>query len=516
MSVSNPFPIMPVECLYAGLTKNPLAPAAIENDHILSYQELTQRVQAFAMALRDELAPGEKVALCALNNLEHLTAFLAILVGGFVWVPINPKNGKTLNEQLLKVSRPALILTDCESQATLPENQSCTRTWRLNADTENITTYSSAFVDAAFTPVAPAPDDIMGIKFTGGTTGTPKGVIQTHRNVAAVIDNMQRIFAFSAEDRNLAVAPLTHGGSHYILPLLAVGGCHLLHSAPNPEKILAAFRDDGASVSFMPPTLIYKLLDQPGIERNHFPKLRHLTYSAAPMPPARIQQVQDLIGHKISTVYGQTEAPMTITAMGPDDLSKPELHPSVGKACYHSEVAILSSQGERLAENEIGEVAVRGAIVMPAYFEAKDKSKDAFFHDWLLTGDVGYLNSQGYLFLKGRSKELIITGGFNVYPAEVENQLMQHPNIIECAVIGVEDDYWGERVEAAICTIDNSAIDLLQLQRDLKAQLGSVKTPKVFHQLAQLPRNPVGKVVRRDILKLIRTSDNSHEAATEK
>ena len=349
----------------------------------------------------------------------------------------------------------------------------------------------------------------MGIKFTGGTTGTPKGVIQTHNNVAAVIDNMQKVFEFNASDRNLAVAPLTHGGSHYILPLLAVGGCHLLHSAPDPEKILTAFRQDKASVSFMPPTLIYKLLDQSGINHDDFPHLRHLTYSAAPMPPSRIKQVQDLIGNRISTVYGQTEAPMTITAMGPNDLAKPELHASVGKACHHSEVAILSSEGTPLANGESGEVAIRGAIVMPCYFDANDKTQEAFHNDWLLTGDVGYLDEQGYLFLKGRSKELIISGGFNVYPAEVENRLIQHPDIVECAVVGVEDDYWGERVEAAICVAEDKTIDIEQLQRDLKAQLGSVKTPKAFHQLAQLPRNPVGKVVRRDILKLIQNAATS-------
>ncbi|MGH1371474.1 MAG: class I adenylate-forming enzyme family protein [Cellvibrionaceae bacterium] len=506
MSTSKAYPYMPIECLYAGLAIDPQAPAAIENGKVTSYRELTDRVETFALALRHELSPGDKVALCALNNLEHLTAFLAILTAGFTWVPINPKNGKTLNEQLLNIAQPALILVDHESQTTLPDNHNRTLTWSLNDAAENIATLTAAYVDRAFSPATPGPDDIMAIKFTGGTTGTPKGVIQTHSNVAAVIDNMQRVFEFNASDRNLAVAPLTHGGSHYILPLLAAGGCHLLHSAPNPEKILTAFRRDKASVSFMPPTLIYKLLDQPDIKHTDFPHLRHLTYSAAPMPPARIKQVQTLIGNRISTVYGQTEAPMTITAMGPDDLAKPELQASVGNACYHSEVTILSAEGQALPDGESGEVAIRGAIVMPRYFDADEKTQDAFHDDWLLTGDVGYLDKQGYLFLKGRSKELIISGGFNVYPAEVENRLIQHPDIVECAVVGVEDDYWGERVEAAICVADNKSIDVEQLQRDLKAQLGSVKTPKAFHQFAQLPRNPVGKVVRRDILKLIQSA----------
>jgi acyl-CoA synthetase (AMP-forming)/AMP-acid ligase II len=512
MNTNNEFAAMPAECLYLGLAIDPNAPAAIEGNQSTSYRELTRSVEALAQALRQELSPNEKIALCALNNLEHLTAFLAILVGGFTWVPINPKNGKNLNQQLLDSAQPALILVDKESQETLPETDR--KTWLLNHPSRNIQSLSEAYLDQPFTPAAPNADDIMGIKFTGGTTGTPKGVIQTQRNVAAVIDNMQRVFEFTASDRNLAVAPLTHGGSHYILPILAVGGCHLLHSTPDPGEILTAFRQHKASVSFMPPTLIYKLIEQAGINGDDFPHLRHLTYSAAPMPPARIEQVQELIGPRLSTVYGQTEAPMTITAMGPDDLSQPPLHSSVGKACYHSEVGILNEDGTPVKAGETGEVAVRGAIVMPSYFQAADKTEQAFCKDWLLTGDLGYLNEQGYLFLKGRSKELIISGGFNVYPAEVENLLIQHPDIAECAVVGVEDDYWGERVEAAICIRDGKHIDLTALQHHLKTQLGPVKTPKAFHPLEQLPRNPVGKVVRRDVLQLILDQSSLKEPQT--
>jgi len=509
MNTDREFPAMPAECLYLGLAIDPNAPAAIVGNQKTSYQELTRSVEALAQALRKELAPNDKVALCALNNLEHLTAFLAILVGGFTWIPINPKNGKLLNQQLLDSAQPALILVDCESKNTLPETN--TKTWLLNDSTQNTHSISEAYLDQPFTPASPNANDIMGIKFTGGTTGTPKGVIQTQRNVAAVIDNMQRVFEFTASDRNLAVAPLTHGGSHYILPILAVGGCHLLHSAPDPKEILTAFRQHKASVSFMPPTLIYKLMEQPGIGNDDFPHLRHLTYSAAPMPPARIEQVQHLIGSRLSTVYGQTEAPMTITAMGPEDLSKVELHGSVGKACHHSEVAILNDDGKPLDLGETGEIAVRGAIVMPSYFQAPDKTEQAFYKDWLLTGDLGYVDQQGYLFLKGRSKELIISGGFNVYPAEVENVLIQHPDILECAVVGVEDDYWGERVEAAICVKADKNIDLAALQDSLKAQLGPVKTPKAFHMVTQLPRNPVGKVVRRDVLQLIADQQSLEE-----
>ncbi len=508
MNDTTGFSLMPADCLYRGLAIDPQAIAAIDGQRQLSYQALTDQVERFALALREQCPQGSVVGLCAQNNLEHLIAYLAILVGGFVWVPINPKNGETLNRQLIETAQPALILVDENSEDSLPPLT--VKSWKLDGKDDNISHHSQAFYNQEFSPHQADGSDIMAIKFTGGTTGAPKGVVQTHNNVAAVIDNMQAVFQFNRQDRNLAVAPLTHGGSHYVLPILANGGCHLLVSAPTPEKIVHAFQQQRASVSFMPPTLIYKLIEHPNISSDDFPHLRHLTYSAAPMPPERIQQVQALIGPRLSTVYGQTEAPMTITALTANELANPDLQESVGKACRHSEVSILDQQGCQVTQGETGEIAVRGAIVMPGYFNAAQKTESVFQQQWLLTGDLGYLDDNGYLFIKGRSKELIISGGFNVYPAEVENVLSEHPSITECAVFGVADDYWGERVEAAFCSNDDN-LDHQQLNDFLKQRLGAVKTPKAFHRLDQLPRNPVGKVVRRDIQQLIAGIDAANQ-----
>ncbi len=498
---------LPVDYLYRGLALNPNAIAASDDDESISYRDLVTRAEALALGLQQQIPAGSRVALCAQNHIGHLSAFLAILVGGFIWVPINPKNGKQLNTQLLQKSQPELIIYDDASQSALGESASGKNTLRLNLGND-ITTLIERYRGQPFTATRPNPSDIMGIKFTGGTTGEPKGVMQTHANVAAVIENMQAEFSFQDSDCNLAVAPLTHGGSHYILPLLSVGGRHLLLREPNPDQILEAFRHQGASVCFMPPTLIYKLLDQPNISHADFPSLRHLTYSAAPMPPERIAQVINTLGNKLSTVYGQTEAPMTITAMSAEDMSNPQLQTSVGKACLHSELAILDSNGSPLPAGESGEVAVRGDIVMPGYYQAPEKSREVFSGTWLLTGDIGYQNQQGYLFLQGRSKELIISGGFNVYPAEVENALMELPGIKECAVFGCSDEYWGERVEAAVCLeADNKMAPApwteSSLREKLKAVLGPVKAPKHIHLIDKLPRNPVGKVVRREIKAMI-------------
>ncbi|MBB6520543.1 class I adenylate-forming enzyme family protein [Pseudoteredinibacter isoporae] len=493
---------LPVDYVYRGFALNPQAIAATDDRETINYQELKIRSEALAMVLQ-ELAPEpSRIALCAQNHIDHLVSFLAILLAGHCWVPINPKNGAQLNQQLLKKSKPRLVLVDPESEVALAGSE-ITRIYLRSTSDNSIAILNHKFIGKAFTPVRAKADDIFGIKFTGGTTGEPKGVMQSHANVAAVVENMQALFEFQNSDGNLAVAPLTHGGSHYILPLLAVGGKQILLPQANTDLIREAFRERGASVSFMPPTLIYKIMDCGNDAKVDFNTLRHLTYSAAPMPPERIQQAIQFFGPKLSTVYGQTEAPMTITAMTAEDMVHSDLQGSVGKACLYSDIAIINGDGEQLTVGKSGEIIARGEIIMAGYFEEPEKTCETIREGWLYTGDLGYIDQNGYLFLQGRAKELIISGGFNVYPAEVENVLSEIPGVRESAVFSVDDEYWGERVEAAICL--DQAFDLSDedLSQKLRAELGAVKTPKAFHRLEQLPRNPVGKVVKREVKALI-------------
>jgi len=497
--------MLPLDCLYQGLSLNRDAIAAEDEYEKLSYDELVQRVEALAHGLQQRCLVGSHIGLCALNHVDHLVAYLAILVGGFVWVPINPKNGQQLNERLIAKSDLALLLIDKETAVTLDMgDRVAIDTLSLNADTgESCRQLIDQYRNVVYRPIRPKAGAPMAIKFTGGTTGEPKGVVQSHHNVVAVIENMQKVFDFDNCDTNVAVAPITHGGSHYILSILAVGGRHILISQPSPEKILAAFRFNAASISFMPPTLIYKLLDEPGITRRDFPHLRHITYSAAPMPTERIKQAIKLFGPRLSTVYGQTEAPMTITALTSKEMENIKLRTSVGRACLHSEVAIIDDSGERLPDGETGEIAVRGDIVMDGYYKDSDMTRAVFRDGWLLTGDVGYQDRDSYIFLRGRSKELIITGGFNVYPAEVENLIVTINGVLECAVVGIEDSYWGERIEAFVCLYSGCVETEQSIQNQIKPRLGSVKTPKKIHVVDKLPRNAVGKVVRRDLVAMI-------------
>jgi acyl-CoA synthetase (AMP-forming)/AMP-acid ligase II len=459
--------------LYDGAARDPAAIAVEDREDSVTFQELIARVEAMGSALQD-LMPGSggRIALCAGNNANHLIAYLAILISGFVWVPLNPANGRRLNSRIVAKAKPGLVLVGRASIDQAPDIDQVRELEALQAKPR------------AFAPTHALADDVAAIKFTGGTSGEPKGVIQTHGNMLAVIENLQAFFRFERSDCNLAVAPLTHGSSHYVFPVLGAGGRHRFLHEHSAAAILPAMRDN-TTVTFMPPTLIYKLLETPGLSPGQFPRLRHLTYSAAPMPSDRIIEAQQAFGPCISSLYGQTEAPLTICAVGADEMQDPASRGTAGKPCKTSEVRIVDEMGTKAPAGTVGNIEVKGPIV------------------------------SGNLTLSGRASEVIITGGFNVYPAEIENVLARVPGVRECCVYSTDDPYWGERIEAVIVSDPGSETTKGDILAFVKQELGPVRTPKAIHvvdALPRMPRNAVGKVVRRDmpgLVELLREKDDA-------
>lgn len=477
--------------LYDGAAIDPAAIAVRTRDSDLSFEELIERVESAGTALRGILpAPGSRVALCAGNSPDHLIAYLAILISGFVWVPLNPANGRALNSRITSKAKPDLVLVDHASIDHVPRSDRLRELETLCAETR------------AFEATHASSDDVAAIKFTGGTSGEPKGVVQTHGNMLAVIENMQAFYQFDSADCNLAVAPLTHGSSHYVLPVLGAGGRHRFLHDRSAAAILAAMRED-TTMTFMPPTLIYKLLQTPDLSPPQFPVLRHLTYSAAPMPSDRIVEAQRAFGPRISSLYGQTEAPMTICALGADEMQDAALRGTAGRPCRNSQVRVVDEEDAEVAAGITGHIEVAGPIVMKAYLDEPELTAATMHDGWLRTGDMGFLDRSGNLTLSGRASEVIISGGFNVYPAEIENVLARAPGVQECCVYSTEDSYWGERIEAAVVADASCEISPVQILNFVRDELGPVRTPKALHRVDALPRNAVGKVVRRDIASLV-------------
>ena len=483
----------PIHALYDGLPDKRDRPALFDGDIVLTHGELVARVEAAAADLIARgVRPGDRIGLCAANSADHVVACLAILRAGAVWTPLNPRNGARLNSLFQQRASPALTLTDAVSAGAAGETKRplAIDDWRPGA------------VDPADLPaISDDPDRPFALKFTGGSTGVPKGVLQSVRSGAAALRSLQAFYDFGPDDVNLIAAPLTHGASHYVLPVLVVGGAHVLLERPGREAILRELTSR-ITTAFMPPTLIYLLMEEAAFGPEDFARLRHLTYSAAPMPPGRIAQAVARFGPVLSTLFGQTEAPMTIAGLSPAEMTRPELQASVGRPFADTPVAVLTADGDVRTSEAEGEILVRGDLAATVYLDDPEQTDAARHQGWLRTGDIGRLDADGYLFLLGRSKELIISGGYNIYPGEVEAALNAHPAVREACAFGVADDIWGERLEAVVA-VDAARITPDDLTAFMREAVGPVRTPKRLHVVAELPRNPVGKVVRGDVKSLI-------------
>jgi len=483
----------PIRALYDGLPAKRDRPALFDGDRTISHGELVVRVEAAAADLIARgVTPGDRIGLCAANSADHVIAYLAIMRAEAVWTPLNPRNGARLNSLFQQRAGLRLTLHDTAS----------TEAMGVTARPLALDDWRPAPVDGAvLPPISDDPDRPFALKFTGGSTGVPKGVLQSVRSGAAALRSLQAFYGFKPDDVNLAVAPLTHGASHYILPVLAAGGAHVLLDKPEREAILRELKTRITTV-FMPPTLIYLLMEEGYFGPSDFARLRHLTYSAAPMPPARIAEAVARFGPVLSTLYGQTEAPMTIAGLSPAEMARPELRASVGRLFPHTPVALLDADGTVQADEAEGEILVQGDLTATTYLDDPEQTARARHDGWLKTGDIGRLDANGYLYLLGRSKELIISGGYNIYPGEVEAALNAHPAVREACAFGVADAVWGERLEAVVA-LDDVAIAPAALTAFVREAVGPVRTPKTLHVVAALPRNPVGKVVRGEVKSLI-------------
>lgn len=487
----------PVSLFWSAARRVPDHGAAAEYDASgrmcarISYSALAARVQSLAAHLAGRFVPGTRIALAAPNTIDHLAAWLAIQGAGLVWVPLNPSNGPQTNRKAIEKARPALVLASEDQRGALA------------GDCDIIEPIPEVLRPApGFEPVARTAFDTMAIKFTGGSTGEPKGVIQSNRSVMANIINMAERFPATGPVVFLACAPLTHGASHFILPTLASGGRLVLTHKPDPNLLMRLITEEAVTDSFMPPTLLARLsgLSPDPVKA---PALRRIIYGAAPLPVEQYLRAQRTFGNRVAGLYGQTEAPMTIAAITEAELADPALMNSVGRAGKLSTLAVVDNEGRPCGEGQPGEIVVRGPLLMDGYLDDTGRTASTLRRGWLHTGDLGHIDDRGYVFITGRASDMIISGGFNIHPAEVESALASLPGVDEVCAFGVPDGQWGERMEVAVTSMRGFYLQpdtLAGLARDI---LGPVKTPKAIHVVERLPRNPVGKITRAAVRNLV-------------
>ena len=340
---------------------------------------------------------------------------------------------------------------------------------------------------------------------TGGTSGRPKGVMLTGHNIETMSALTLMSYPFRPRPRYLALAPLTHAAGVLCFPVMTLGGEIVIMPKPDLTEFLALIAKHEITHTFLPPTLIYMLLDHASLAETDLTHLQCLWYGAAPMSASRLEEALTKIGPVMGQLFGQSEAPMMISTLAPaehfrDDGSvATERLSSAGRPTPLTTVAIMDDAGHLLGPGERGEIVARGPLVMAGYYKNPQASAEAAKHGWHHTGDIGYLDEDGYLFIVDRAKDMIITGGFNVYSAEVEQVLLAHPAVQDCAVIGLPDEKWGERVTAVVQLRPGQAATQDEIRSFVKDRLGSVKAPKQVEVWPDLPRSKVGKVLKVEV-----------------
>jgi acyl-CoA synthetase (AMP-forming)/AMP-acid ligase II len=300
--------------------------------------------------------------------------------------------------------------------------------------------------------------------------------------------------------------PMTHAAGTLGFPTIAEGGTIVVHDGVKAATVLSSIEQDRVTRLFLPPTAIYSLLADPGVREHDYSSLRHFLYAAAPMSTDKLVEAMDVFGPVMAQCFGQAEAPMLATYLSPAehvealaDPAKRARLASCGRPSMIAAVAIMDDDGNLLDDGEHGEIVVRGDLVMSAYYENPEASAEVRRPGgWHATGDIGYRDADGFYFIVDRKRDMIISGGFNVFPSEVERVIWSHPDVLDCAVIGVPDEKWGEAVTAVVELKDGAGVTEVELIALCKGELGSVKSPKAVH-FRELPRSTAGKVLKRSL-----------------
>ena len=482
----------------------------------VTYAEFNNRVNRLANALyRLGIQQGDNVAVLMHNCPEMLESMYAGFKAGCGVVPINFRLHPKEFASIIKHSEAkALILS--------PEfDEEIIKAWNLLPRVTSVVTlseacdrlldYESILIGESdqFDDTDVDAEDVAWIFYTSGTTGSPKGAMLTHRNLLAMTMNFYADMApgFGSSDVALHAAPLSHGSGCYALPNIAKGAANVILESKSfdPEIVLRTIQEHRVTNMFAAPTMIKRLIDSPAVDRYDHSSLKYLNYGGAPMLVEDLISAMEKLGPCLVQLYGQAESPMTITYLSHEDHvldggSDPMNRlASAGISRTDVEVKVVDPDENELPPGETGEIVTRSDLVMKGYWRAPEATAEALRGGWLYTGDMGYMDEQGYLFLMDRSKDMIISGGENIYPREIEEVMVGHPAVQEVAVIGVPDPQWGEEIKAIVSLVPGSAATESELIDFCTEHIARYKKPRSVEFVDELPKNNYGKIVKREL-----------------
>jgi acyl-CoA synthetase (AMP-forming)/AMP-acid ligase II len=494
---------------------------AVEDDTgTMTYGELDGRASRLAHAIGTlGVERGDRVADVQLNSARAVETIFGLARSGAIRVPINARLVDHEIRYIIEDSEPRVVILGVGYEhlaAPLLAEVGSVRAVLCHQLPAALPTacddYEAALAAADMSDpgMAVGWDDCCSIRYTGGTTGRPKGVLLTHRSeVLSSFNILLDEVDLTRDDVFLHLQPLSHGGGGFVPPAVLRGATNIVPSAFSADAVLRLIEERGVTVVKLVPTMLLRLLTHPYLARRDLHTLRRVIYGASSMPVEPLRAAVRRFGPIFVQGYAQTEVPMTITCLGPEDHdfdNNPKAArrlSSAGRPVSTVRVKIVDAEGRAVPTGDVGEIAVQSPHQMTCYWRNDAATKESVVDGWVHTGDIGRTDEDGYVYILDRKGDVIITGGYNVYPREVENVLHQHPAVLEAAAFGVEHPDWVESVHAAVVVRAGEAVDADELIRFCSGRLSTYKRPKHIHLLDALPKNAVGKIVRREVRETV-------------
>ena len=488
------------------LSRWPERTALVEADsgQAWTYSELERAVASWRAYFAEcGLRPGDGVALFSDNCPQIIAAMLGVITAGLRYTALHP---------LVSVDDLLFVVEDAGISALIFHGgfrDDATEAARRQQpklhflDIERVSEYASDFGVANVSNAVVDEDAVAMLTYTGGTTGRSKGVIQTHRTVLQCFLLELADWPWPHAPRFLSATPLSHGARQIVLPVLWHGGS--LTVTAGTHNLGDVVRAHYIDATFIVPSILYRILDGDYGPDSNFASLKMVIYGGGPISPDRLREAVGRFGPIFTQLYGQAEAPATIATLRPEDHdpNRPHLFASCGRPTPTTVVELLGSDGEPVPTGEVGEICVRGRLVMGGYWKRPEETSDAFADSWLHTGDLASRDADGYLYIVDRKKDMIVTGGSNVFSREVEDALMSHVDVLVAAVVGVPDPVWGEAVTAAVVRRPDTDVTEAQLRELVRSKKGPVHSPKRVVFVDALPLTGLGKPDKRQIRALL-------------
>lgn len=491
------------DLLIRALDRNADKPALYLGDVVLTAGEVRDQISTFIQAL-DSLGVGKgtPASMLSKNRPEVLIGMGSTMVAGCRNTALNPSGAFEDHRYIVDDAQIEMIVFDprhFEERATQLRDACPSLTTLLSLGPSDVGTdilaLAETFEPKPLVAAKVDGDDASSMVYTGGTTGKPKGVVNTFRSGVTLPQIQMSEWQMPDEMRFLVCTPLSHAGAAFFLPTLLRGGALVVLEQFTPAGVLEAIEKYKITATMLVPTMIYMLLDHPDIDTRDLSSLQTLFYGASAMSPARLREGMAKLGPVFFQFYGQSECGMTIAVMRREEhlADDPARLASCGRPVPWLDVRLLDDDLREVPRGELGEICVRGPLVMREYWNKPDQTEEALRGGWLHTGDVARLDADGFMTIVDRKKDMIVTGGFNVFPREIEDVISGHPSVAAVAVVGVPDDKWGEAVKACVVPREGQTVDAEVLTALVKEAKGSVHAPKSVDVIDAIPVTGLGK-----------------------